>query len=168
VPWYQTVFGTVLVVVLFGLSFYFGQLQLMELRKLRRMVDVLPDEERRYERRKAYRRLISSALLLVLGILLIVLLTYEHPAQQIVDEREALPDPAATPFTEAQREFLRTWGWTWLSFLVVLLVVIALAGIDLMSTRWYALRQFRKLQADRRAMIERETQRIRQQRNELG
>jgi hypothetical protein len=121
----------------------------------------------RYERRKAYRRLISSALLLVLGTLLIVLLTYEHPAQQIADEREALSDKSIR-FTPEQREFLRTWGWTWISFLLILMAVIVLAGIDLMSTRLYAIRQFRKLQADRRAMIERETQRMRQQRNGFG
>jgi hypothetical protein len=167
VPWYQTLFGAVLVVVLVGLAVYFGRLQFLELRRLREMRDLLPDEEMRYERQKAYRRLISSALLLVLGILLIVLLTYEHPAQRIAEEREALPDKSVR-FTEEQTEFLRTWGWTWISFLLVLMAVIVLAGIDLMSTRLYAIRQFRKLQADRRAMIERETQRMRQQRNGFG
>ncbi len=166
-PWYQTLFGAVLVVVLVGLSVYFGRLQFLELRRLREMRDFLPVEEMQYERRKAYRRLISSALLLVLGILLIVLLTYEHPAQTIAEERKALPDKSI-PFTEEQAEFLRTWGWTWIGFLLVLMAVIVLAGIDLMSTRLYAIRQFRKLQADRRAMIERETQRMRQQRNGLG
>ncbi len=166
-PWYQTLFGAVLVVVLVGLAVYYGRLQLLELRRLRLLQDILPDEEARYERRKSYRRLITSALLLVLGVLLIVLLTYERPAQQIVEVRKMLADPD-TPFTEEQREFLRPWLWTWLSFLVVLMAVIVLAGLDLMSTRLFAIRQFRKLQADRRAMIERETQRMRQQRNGLN
>jgi hypothetical protein len=166
VPWYQTVFGTVLVVALFGLSIYFGRLQLLELHKLRGLMDALPDEEWRYERRKAYRRLVSSVLLFVLGVLLIVLLTYEEPAQEIAEARRDLPP--ATPFTDAQLAFLRTWGWTWMTFLVVLLAVIVLAGLDLLSTRWYALRHFRKLHADRRAMIEREAQRMREKRNGFG
>jgi ABC-type Fe3+ transport system permease subunit len=166
VPWYQTIFGGVLVVVLVALSVYFGRLQILELRKLRQNADVLPNEEIRYERRKAYRRLVSSALLMVLAVLLVVLLTYELPAQEIVEQRKALGDNLQ--LSEEQKEFVRTWGWTWMSFLVVLMAVIVLAGIDLMSTRLYAIRQFRKLHADRRAMIERQAQRMRQQRNGHG
>jgi hypothetical protein len=171
VPWYQTIFGGVLVVVLVGLSAYFGRLQFLELRKLRQNANVLPDEEIRYERRKAYRRLVSSALMMVLAVLLVVLLTYELPAQQIVneiDEKQKALAVDKVQLTDEQRAFARTWGWTWMSFLVVLMAVIVLAGIDLMSTRLYAIRQFRKLHADRRAMIERQAQRMRQQRNGHG
>jgi hypothetical protein len=167
VPWYQTIFGGVLVVLLLGLSVFFGRLQFLELRNLRQNVNVLPAEEIRYERRKAYRRLVSSALLLVLAVLLVVLLTYESPAQQIVEQRNALANDNVE-LTDEQKAFARTWGWMWMSFLVVLMAVIVLAGIDLMSTRLYAIRQFRKLRADRRAMIERQAQRMRQQRNGHG
>jgi hypothetical protein len=51
------------------------------------------------------------------------------------------------------------------ALLVVLLAVVVLAALDLLAIRRWGLRQFRKLQADRRAMIERQASRLRQGRN---
>ena len=47
----------------------------------------------------------------------------------------------------------------------MLLTVLALAAVDLFSTRSYARQAYRKLQADRRAMIERQVTRLRGERN---
>jgi hypothetical protein len=90
---------------------------------------------------------------------------YALPVQQIAEKRQAFDAESAPPIPDEDRPILRIWGWTLITFLLVLMLVIALAGIDLLSTRRYAMRQFRKLHADRRAMIEREAQRMRQQRN---
>jgi hypothetical protein len=51
---------------------------------------------------------------------------------------------------------------------VVLFVVLVLAGIDVWATRRYAITQFRKIQTDRRAMIERQVIKMRQERNGHG
>ena len=163
--WSQIIFGAALVVVLLALSFYFGWQQVQALRQLRRKPD-LPREEARHERVKAWRRLVSCALTLVLaGLLGTLMLFFEGPAQRFADERAALPDDAQPPWTAEQKTFLRAWGGTWIALLLVLLVVVLLAAIDLWATRRHGLRAYRKLQADRRAMIERQVIRLRQERN---
>ena len=45
------------------------------------------------------------------------------------------------------------------------MAVIFLAALDFWATRRYGLHQHRKIIADRRAMIEREVSRLRQERN---
>jgi hypothetical protein len=168
VVWSEIVFGSLLVLLLVGLSVYFGRQQVLSLRKLRNSPDV-PDEEMRYERRKAYRRLVSCSLTLVLaGLLAGLLAFYELPTQRIAEGREKLGPGSAPAWTEQERGLIRVWSWTWMAFLLVLMAVLALAGLDLLSTRRYALRQYRKLQADRRAMIERQANRMRRDRNGYG
>jgi hypothetical protein len=49
--------------------------------------------------------------------------------------------------------------------LLVLMIVVFMAALDYWATRRYGLRQHRKIIDDRRAMIEREISRLRQQRN---
>jgi hypothetical protein len=165
VSWSQIIFGSALVAALAVLSVVIGWRQVGALRRLRGQS--LPDEEQRWERRKAYRRLVSSGLTMVMAVLLAVLLAfYEPAAQRLADERAAL-DPKP-PFTQEETAFLRHWGGAWVALLLVLLAVVLLAAVDLWATRRYALRQYRKLQADRRAMIERQASRMRQERNGPG
>ena len=163
--WSQIVFGSVLVFVLLLLSIYYGWRQILVFRRLRTIT--LPGDEARYEKRKAYRRLISCGLTLLLGILLAnVLVSYEPAAQQLADEFGPHTAETAPEFTAEEEQLLRVWGWSWIAILVLLLVVVAFAAIDLWSTRRHALQQFRKLQADRRAMIERQTVRLRAERDQ--
>jgi hypothetical protein len=167
VIWYEIGFGSLLVVVLITLSIYYGRQQLLALRRLRQTPD-LPDEEMRYERSKAYRRIISCSGTLLLAAMLIVLLVYGLPVQQIADQREGFPPGMNSPFAEEDIQLVRIWGWTLIAFLLVLMAVLTLAGIDLIATRRYGLRQYRKLQADRRAMIQRQANRMRRERNGHG
>ncbi len=162
--WPQIVFGVLLVAALLFLALFYAVRQVHALRALRS--GDLPDDEARYERGKAWRRLASCALLLVLAGLLAVALAYlEAPAQIIAEQREGHDASTAPPFTPEQRDVLRLWGWNWIAILVVLLVVVALAAIDLWATRRFGLHQAYKLQADRRAMIERQVIRMREERN---
>jgi hypothetical protein len=164
VDWSQIVFGSVLVAVLLLLSGTYGRRQLVALRRLRD--ETLPAEEARHERAKAIRRLVSCALLLVLGLLLAGVLLWPEPAMQsIIDEYKGVAAPEYTP---EQKQMIRVWGGTWIAILVLLLIVVALAAADLWSTRGHALRQFRKLQADRRAMIQRQSGRLREEREQEG
>src|SRR5262245_15118436 len=121
----------------------------------------------RWESRKAWRRLISSGLTFVMALLLGGLLAfYEADAKRLADERDGV-EPG-TELTADQKTFVRKWVGLVIALLVVLFTVVVLAGVDLWATRRYALGQYRKLQADRRAMIERQTSRMRQERNGLG
>lgn len=165
--WTQYLFGGLLVVALLLVASYYGTRQLRQLRLLRQAVD-LPDDDRQYELRTARRRLVSSGLLLLLALLLAgVLLFLEGTAQDLADQREALHVAGQNPpFDPGQKHFLRWWGGSWIAILLTLLAVVFLAALDLFATRRYGLRQQRKLQAERRAMIERQVSRMRQERNE--
>jgi hypothetical protein len=168
VAWPEIVFGVLLILALLVLSGEFGRRQVLSLRRLRQTPE-LPADEVRYERRKAYRRLVSCGLTLILAVLLAVLLAlYEGPALQLAEERKGHTAETAPSFTEDQLWFLRIWGGTWFAFLLILTAVLILAVIDLLATRRYGLGQFRKLQADRRAMIERQARRMRRDRNGHG
>jgi hypothetical protein len=165
VGWPQIVFGIGLVGALVGLSLYYAVRQVSALQHLKAN-PALPEEEKRYERRKAYRRLVGCGLMLALGGMLTFVHVYlENPAQQLADERNQFAPGEAPPLTPEQRSFLRLWGGYWIAILLTLLAVVIVAALDLWATRRYGIRQYRKLQADRRAMIERQVSRLRQQRN---
>jgi len=168
VPWSEIVAGSFLILALVGMSFYFGRRQLLTLRRLRQD-GAVPDEERLYERKRARRRLISCGLTLLLAVLMVLLLAlFEGKAQQLADAREGVADDAAPALTPAEKAFLRVWGGLVISILLLLLAVLGLAAVDLWETRRYGLRQMRKLQADRRAMIQRQAARLREPRDGNG
>jgi hypothetical protein len=165
VGWSQILFGTLLVVALVALGGFYIWRQVRLLRRLRLRLDI-PSEEDDFLRGQARRRLLGSALMLVLaGLLAFVLTTLEPPAQRLAEQREPFTADNAPPFTPEQESFLRWWGGLWVVILVVLLAVVVVAGIDAWATRSFARRAFRKLQDDRRAMIERQVARLRQERN---
>ena len=164
--WTQIIFGAVLVLVLLVLAMLYGVWQVLTLVRLRG-TEEMPAEERDHLHGRAWRRLVMSLLLLLLGGMLTAALIYlEAPAQRLVDQREAQEQQGdSTPLDPEQRLFARLYGGFWLVFLLVLMVVVLLAALDLWAIRRYGLRQHRKLIADRRAMIEREVARLRQERN---
>jgi hypothetical protein len=61
--------------------------------------------------------------------------------------------------------FLEFFRYYWIGFLLVLLGIVGMAALDILATRRYGLRHFRQIQADRRAMIERQVARMRRDRN---
>src|SRR4051794_26259501 len=113
------------------MSIHFGRLQLLTLRRLRD--DPSPDEERALERRRAWRRLVSCGLTLLLAVLMVVLLVvYEARVARIIEENEVLEGEAKTA--------VKIWGWMVIAILLLLLVVIGLAAADLWETRRYGLK----------------------------
>jgi hypothetical protein len=166
VSWPQIVFGAALVVALLGISLYYAWRQVWALRRLRQTPD-LPGAETRYVRRQAWRRLAGCVLMLVMaGLLAFVLIYMEGPVQEVAYLREA-KRAAGLPHIPAQDEtdLLNRWVGSWIAILLMLMAVIFLAAWDLWATRLYGVREFRKIQADRRAMIERQAARMRRQRN---
>ncbi|HEY7427420.1 MAG TPA: hypothetical protein VH682_24515, partial [Gemmataceae bacterium] len=164
--WTQIIFGGVLVLVLLFVAALYGVRQVLTLRRLR-AAEEMALEERDYLHRRARRRLLMSLLLFLLGVMLMAALLYlETPAQRLADQREAQEQQGdSPPLSPEQRLFARFYTSFWLVFLLVLMIVVLLAAVDFWATRRYGLRQHRKLVADRRAMIEREVSRLRQERN---
>jgi hypothetical protein len=90
----------------------------------------------------------------------------EQRADQLATDRSALRAAGDdTPMTAEERRFAKFYGWYWIAMLLVLLVIVTIAGIDMMATRRYALTQMRLLREDRRQVIERELARFRHERN---
>jgi hypothetical protein len=164
VPVHQIVFGALLVVLLLGMACYFAWRQGRVLNTLQS--SDMTNEDRRYTRRQAWIRLICSGLLMVLAILLAASFFLEEPASQLVQEgiNNAAKDERV-PLSPEQQRFFDIYRGFWGFTLLVLLAVIVLAAVDFFTIRRYGLRQYRKIQAERRAMIESQLARIRSQKN---
>src|SRR5206468_3992140 len=116
------------------------------------------------------RRLAGSVLMAVFAGLLAGSLTFlEDPAGRLAEEGEAAREHGQQPVLDPeQKQFIHFYGGYWIVMLLVLLALVALAAFDLLATRRFGLRQYRKIQTDRRAMIERQAARLRQERNGPG
>jgi ABC-type uncharacterized transport system fused permease/ATPase subunit len=166
VGWPQIIFGVVLVLVLLCTSILYIVRQIVALRRLR-AAEEMALEERAYLHSRARRRIITSVLLLLLGIMLAGALVYlEAPAQRLADKQAAKEQQGdTTPLDAEQKFFARFYATFWILFLLVLMAVIFLAALDYWATQRFGFRQHRKIIEDRRAMIEREIARLRQERN---
>lgn len=164
--WTQIVFGTVLVVVLLFVAILYAVRQIVALRRLRASEE-MPPEERAYLLGRARRRFVASILMFLLGIMLATaLVCLEEPAERLAQERaEQERQGDRTPLSDEQRFFARLYTVFWIAFLLILMIVVFLAALDFWATRRFGLGQQRQISTDRRAMIEREVSRLRQERN---
>ena len=158
----QIVFGSSLVVILLGVPAYYIRKQLQTLRKTAGSAEA-HSSEGVYLRRQAWRRLVCSGLMVLLAVLLAGALLYlEGPAQQLADQGA---DVAEAP---ENRAFVNFYSYYWIVFLLVLLALVVLAGIDFWAVRRFGLRELKRIQDDRRAMIARQSALLRQKREQEG
>jgi uncharacterized membrane protein YfcA len=153
-----------LIAVLVGLAGYYAWRQVQALRGLRRAGD-LPREDRAYVRNQAWRRLACSAVMVVFAGLLAGSFFFEAHAQGIVDQGEAAAAHNEKPDLDpGQKHFFRFYTLYWVAALLLLLGMMGLALYDILAIRRFGQRHFRQIQADRRAMIERQAARLRARR----
>jgi hypothetical protein len=158
------VFGSLLVAVTAAVAVGWGWRQVRTLRQ--GGAPDLPDEERRRQRFQAWRRLVGCVLMLLLAAMVAGYLIFlDGPADRLAKERDAAPPGTVFPRDEAERGFMRFYGWYLVSVMLVLLALMVLTGYDLWALRRQARREQRQLQADRRAMIARQIDRMRQERD---
>ncbi len=162
--WSEFIGSSLLAVSLVILATFTGVRQWSNLRDLR-FRDELSREELNYRRGQARRRLWSAGLLLLLAVLLATIQTVlEKRRQEVIAERAVqLQSGESVPTSEPHRQFIRIYVGAWIALLVVLLAVVLLVGFDVWAIRRYALNQYRRLQADRRAMLERQVNRLRRE-----
>jgi hypothetical protein len=160
----EQIVGTLIILLLLGLAAWFGRRQVQTLRDTR-SVENLPSEDRRYVRRQAWRRLVGCALMVVLAGLLAgwYLLGFHEFANQLRAQAEATPSPVER--TPEQERALRFCAYYLIISLLTLLAMLGVAALDFWAIRVYALRHHRQIMADRRAMIERQVARLRQEGN---
>jgi hypothetical protein len=158
----EILFAAVLIVVLLGLAGYYAWRQVQTLRGLRGQEN-LPPEDQRYVRNQAWRRLACSGLMVVFAGLLAGWFFLGPIVQSMIDQAENTNGgPALGAEEKPLARFVTAY---WISALLVLLGMVLLALWDMLAIRRFGARQFRKLQADRRAMIERQAARLRHEGN---
>lgn len=148
-PSTEAVFGAILVAVLFGAAVAFA---LAQRHTLRRSVH-LPEAERGFERRRAIRRLVGCALMMLMATLIVF--------QYILWENylRALEPPIA----EENRIYYRLWGYSWVVILISLLSALFLAAYDALASRSHLLNQYGRMAEERRAMVQRQAERLREE-----
>jgi hypothetical protein len=162
VDWLQLAFGAFLIVLLIGLTGYFGWQQLRALARLR--AEELPLEERRHIRNQAWRRLFGCLLMAVFAGLLIGGYALDEPARELARQAKAAHDEGR-PLPPEQQQFRKVYSYYWMTALLVLMVLLFTAAFDVWAIRRHGLRQFRQIQADRMAMLHEELTRLRTERN---
>ena len=158
--WKEIVSGTVLVGVLTVLAAFYAWRQALMLRRLRGPHG-LSDEEARWRRGQAWRRLAGSALMLVMAGLLAWAVLMGNQAQQLADA-----GPAGD--TLEGHQFFRVYFLVWVTFLLLLVALIFLVAADIWATRRFSTRAQRKILDDKKAMLQREVARMRGERNGHG
>lgn len=151
-----------LVVLCFAIAGVFAWQQLRTLGRLRRETD-LPVADRTYFRRQAVRRLVGCGLLIAIGGLIGG--SYISGQEEWVDRLgQVAPaeEPAAADPDLQQKK--RLYIWYWIAVLVLLLALVIVAAIDFFAIRSYGARHFRRLYADRKAMLEKELAELRKAR----
>lgn len=160
----ETLSALVIVVALLGLAGYFAWRQWRTLRQLPGREDISA-EEKQFQRSQAWRRLFTSVVMVVMAGLLIG--TYgmgqEERAEKLAQPGQVHPDPER--HRQELQDFLTQYGWFWVIFGLLLLSLVVLAFVDVIALRRFARAQFRRIQTERRAMIERELSQLRRERN---
>jgi len=140
----ELISASIIVLILWGVAAYYAWRQVQVFKRLGQGDSSVEDLQ--YYRAQGVRRLVSSALMAIMGAVL-----------------------AASYWTGAVGQHsAKNSAMTiliWIFFSVLLLAVIVMAFLDVRATRRYGIRQYRQLQADRREMIEREVARMRSERD---
>jgi hypothetical protein len=146
-------FGAAVVVLLLGLAGYFSWKQRATLRELRDHPE-MPREDRRYLRNQVVRRLLCSALMVVLAGLLIGWYFLDPSFRELFEEgRKAWAAAEDQAFTERQKEFSRWMVAYWCAALLVLFAIIAVAFLDAWAIGRYGVRHRRKLRDERQQTL---------------
>jgi hypothetical protein len=152
----ELIIGILLVAALLGLGGYFAWRQ-FQIRRTVAQDRAMPSQERGYLILQTRRRLVCSVLMILFAGLLIGWYFIESnlPDLKLAAEQE----PAKT------HPLLELLTLYWIIALLVLFGILTLAGMDFFATARYAMHQKRLLDSERRATLQAETDRLRNQRN---
>ena len=136
-----------------------GAAQVRGLRRLAARTHV-PSDERRYLRGKHARRLVTAAVLLVIGGMVAgaYVSGLEEAAEALSPPRPAPGDdpPAPPPMTDAQKHLVRLWAAYWAVVVVLVFALVGLALADAAATRLYWLGIYRELREEHKAKLRRD------------
>jgi hypothetical protein len=128
----------------------------------------LAEEDRRYRRGQAVRRMVTSGVLVVIGGMMggYYLSGMDERMNNIPERnkigappQEGEPDPQA----EADKQFTKLVGFYWIGVLGLVFVVVCFAVFDFWATRKYWMARYKELKADHDAKLQRDLAVYRQQ-----
>jgi hypothetical protein len=154
----------VLVIGVIGLAGYFAWQQRRAMRRLKQM-DNLHPEERHYQRLHAGRVLICCILMILVAGMVGGWYAFglDNEAAQL--SRQAAGQAENEHLDPSQQRSLTFITFYWIVAILFVLGMIYVALMDIWAVRRFGLRQTRQLQADRRAMLERQIALMRTERN---
>jgi hypothetical protein len=122
----------------------------------------IPSDELGYLRGQVVRRLLTAAVLVLLGGLIGGAFVSGMEARATgIAERQARADanPGADPApppSDDDRQFVKLWGAYWIVILVLVFAAVCLAVFDFWGTRRYWMAQYRLMKADHEAKLQRD------------
>ena len=157
--------AALLVLTLFIVSGYFGWQQVQTLGGLRR-IQSLSREDYLYFRNQAWRRLLGCTLMVAIGALISwwFLSGLIDRIDAIGEAKLAQPQGAKQPLDPEQRRTALAFSYTVIGALTLLMLVLFVAAWDVWAIRRYGARHYRRIQEDRRAMIQRQLVQLRKER----
>jgi len=151
--------GFLLLLALFSIRW-----QILTLKRLRSEPH-MPSDERSYLRNQAYRRLLTSLLIMGLAGMLsgAYLSGLEQRADEIGQKKPANDEGEKPPVRQEDKDFLPVYLIYWGTTLFLIFLVVSLAIVDILATRRYAWAQLRRIQSENRSILERDLALYRQQ-----
>src|SRR6266851_2321076 len=162
----ERLLAVAIVVVLFGLAGYFGWQQWRAIQRLRQAKNLHP-EDRRYHRLHAGRVFICCVLMIMVAGMVggWYVLGLEGSLGEL--GHPAVDQPANPDHLDfAQKRSLTFFTLYWILAILLLVAMVYVAFMDLWAIRRFGLRHMRQIQADRRAMLERQIELLRAERTE--
>src|SRR5205807_7283600 len=136
-----------LVLAVLCVAGFFSWQQVRNLRALSRL-DALQPEDRRHVRNVAILRLTSCACLVGIAVLIGAAFVsgLDARAQEIAEQRGALPDGQKPDLNEEQSATMRLYAACFAAVLLLLFGAVLLAAVDVWAIRRYGLRHYRRIQ----------------------
>lgn len=155
--------GLLLAAILLALGVGAGYRQVFTLRRVRDQ-QFMAGEDRVYFRRQAIRRLVISALLLIVcGMMFAYYLLGMDARMDAIPERNPGGEPPDDPQARADKQFTRFVGIYWIALMLVLGLAVLVAVLDFWATRKYWMARYKEIKADHEAKLQRDLAVYRQQ-----
>jgi hypothetical protein len=127
----------------------------------------LPEEDRRYRRGQARRRLVTSGLLLTIGGMIgFYYLSGMDARMDAIAARNkgaAAPEGDLDPQDESDKQFTKLAGFYWIGVMTLVFLAMCMAVMDFWATRRYWMARYKELKADHDAKLQRDLAVFRQQ-----
>ena len=150
--------GLIIAALLVVLGTGAGSRQLRAMRRVR-AEPFMPEVDRRYFRGQGRRRLIASALLVVIGLMIAIyyLSGMDTRMDELGEKRQH------GPLTQLDNDFAKLVLAYWIGVILLLGLVLAVAVFDFWATRVYWLARYREIKADHNTKLQRDLAVYRQQ-----